>query len=161
MASTGTAVVTLPTDTQVRITREFAAPRHLVYRAWTTPSLIARWWTANRGDATVVEVDLRVGGAWRWVMVTPEGYDVAFHGVYRAVVENERLVHTEAFEGAPEAEAVTTVTFDESDAGTRVTILVQHRNRAERDAHVESGMESGLQDALDLLERLAVSMMEA
>ena len=106
MASSGTAVVTLPTDTQILITREFAAPRHLVYKAWTTPELIKRWWSANRGVVTVADVDLRVGGKWRWVMVTHSGFECAFHGEYRQIVENERLVHTEVFEGAPDAGAV-------------------------------------------------------
>ena len=69
MATSGTAVVTLPTDTQILITREFAAPKHLVYKAWTTPELIKRWWHANRGEVTLVEVDLRVGGKWRYVMI--------------------------------------------------------------------------------------------
>src|SRR3990172_852471 len=84
VASKGTAVVTLPTDRQILITREFAAPRHLVYQAWTTPELIKRWWHAKRGEVTVAEVDLRVGGMWRWVMVvTDGGFEVAFHGQYR------------------------------------------------------------------------------
>ena len=85
-SSGGKAVVTLPTDTQIRITREFAAPRHLVYKAWTTPDLIKRWWGAKRGVVTLAEVDLRVGGKWRFVGMTDRGFDVGFHGVYREVV---------------------------------------------------------------------------
>src|ERR671920_1676029 len=102
--SSGTAVVTLPTDTQILITREFAAPKHLVYRAWTEPELIKRWWSAKRGEVTVAEVDLRVGGMWRFVMVTDDGFEVAFHGVYREIVENERIVCTEVYEGMPDGE---------------------------------------------------------
>src|SRR5947208_2284582 len=63
--TSGTAVVTLPSDTQILITREFAAPRHLVWRAYTEPDLIRRWWSGDRGEVTSVEVDLRVGGRWR------------------------------------------------------------------------------------------------
>src|SRR5580693_2845218 len=66
MAHSGKAVVTLPTATQVLITRDFDAPKHLVYRAWTTPDLVKRWWGADRGEVTSVEIDLRVGGAWRY-----------------------------------------------------------------------------------------------
>jgi uncharacterized protein YndB with AHSA1/START domain len=155
--SSGTAVVTLPTDTQILITREFAAPRHLIYKAWTTPELIKRWWSANRGEVTLAEVDLRVGGMWRYVMMA-DGFEVGFHGEYREIVPNERLVTTEVFEGMPDAEALDTLTLTEKDGRTTLTILVEHQTKAHRDAHIESGMESGLQDALDLLEQVAVSL---
>lgn len=158
VANKGKAVVTLPTETQVLITREFDAPRHLVYRAWTTPELIRRWWHAKRGEVTRADVDLRVGGRWRWAMIARGGFEVAFSGEYREIVPNERLVFTERFEGAPAAPAVTTVTFSDLAGRTGVTILVQHQTREERDAHVNSGMEPGLQDALDLLEQVASSL---
>src|SRR5918997_268295 len=156
-ASSGTAVVTLPSDTEILITREFAAPRHLVYKAWTTPELIKRWWSANRGEVTLAEVDLRVGGRWRYVMIADGGFEVGFHGVYREIVPNERIVSTEVFEGMPEGEAVDTLTLTESGGRTILTILVQHQKKEHRDAHINSGMESGLQDALDLLEQVAIA----
>ena len=152
-----TATVTLPADDQILITREFDAPRHLVYKAWTTPELVKRWWHANRGEMTVAEIDLRVGGRWRYVMVTPDGFEVAFHGEYREIVPNERLVSTEVYEAAPDAEAVDTLTLTEADGRTTLTLLVQHASKEHRDAHIESGMEDGLQDALDLLEQVARS----
>lgn len=161
MATSGSAVVTLPTDTQIRITREFNAPRHLVYRAWTTPELIKRWWHAKRGTATVAEVDLRVGGRWRWVMVTDQGFEVAFHGEYREIVADERLVYTEVFEGAPGGDAspaVNTLTLVEQAGRTAATILVEAGTKELRDTIVSSGMEAGLQDALDLLEEVAISL---
>ena len=158
-ASKGAAVVTLPTNTQVLITRDFDAPKHLVYKAWTTPELIKRWWSANRGEVTGAHVDLRVGGTWRWVMVTNGGFEVAFHGEYRELIPNERIVYTEVYEGAPEADAVTTLTFTEKDGRTTVTILVQHKNQEHRDAHINSGMEAGMQDAMDLLEQVAISLI--
>jgi uncharacterized protein YndB with AHSA1/START domain len=156
--SSRTARVTLPTDEQILITREFDAPRDLVYKAWTTPELVRRWWSANRGEVTEVEIDLRVGGAWRYVMLADGGFEVAFHGEYREIVPNERIVSTEVYEGMPDAEAVDTTTFAEEDGRTILTILVQHTSKAHRDAHIESGMEDGLQDALDLLEEVAVSL---
>jgi uncharacterized protein YndB with AHSA1/START domain len=156
--SSGTATVTLPSDEQILITREFNAPKHLVYEAWTTPELLKRWWSAKRGEMTLAEVDLRVGGSWRYVMMTDDGVEVAFHGEYREIVPNERLVSTEVYEGMPDAEALDTVTFEEVDGRTLLTLLVQHRSKQHRDAHINSGMEAGLQDALDLLEQVAVSL---
>ena len=123
--SSGTAVVTLPSDTQIQITREFGAPRHLVFRAWTTPELIRRWWAGNRGEVTSIEVDLRPGGTWRYVMTASAGFEVAFHGEYREVVPGERLVSTEIFEGMPDAEAVSTTTFTEAGGRTTVTIFAK------------------------------------
>ncbi len=152
------AEVTLPTDEQILITREFDAPRELVYRAYTTPDLVERWWHANRGEVTLVEIDLRVGGTWRYVMTACGGPEVGFHGEYREIVPNERIVSTEVFEGAPDAEALSTVTFTETDGRTILTILVQHSCQEHRDAHINSGMEDGLQDALALLEQVATSL---
>ena len=156
--SSSTATVTLPTDEQILITREFDAPKHLVYKAWTTPELVKRWWHAKRGEATVAEIDLRPGGKWRYVMVTPDGLEVGFHGEYREIVPNERIVSTEVFEGAPDAESVNLLTLTETDGRTRLEILVQHQTKEHRDMHINSGMEAGLQDALDLLEEVANSL---
>src|SRR3954469_2300332 len=96
------ATVMLPTDEQILITREFDAPKELVFRAFTTPELVKRWWHANRGEMTIAEIDLRVGGRWRYVMVADGGIEVGFHGEYREIVPNERIVSTEVFEGLPE-----------------------------------------------------------
>ena len=156
------ATVSLPTDEQILITREFAAPKELVYKAWTTPELVKRWWHANRGEVTVAEIDLRVGGKWRYVAVTTDGFEVAFHGEYREIVPNERIVSTEIYEGAPgDAEAsatLNTMTLTEVDGRTTVTIVVEAPSKDVRDAIIESGMEDGMQDALDLLEQTAVSL---
>jgi uncharacterized protein YndB with AHSA1/START domain len=103
-------------------------------------------------------VDLRVGGRWRYVMIADGGLEVAFHGEYREIVPNERLVSTEVFELVPDAEAVDTLTLTEQGGRTTLTILVQHQTKAHRDAHLESGMEAGLQDALDLLEQVAAKL---
>lgn len=156
------AKLTLPAEDQILVTREFDAPKHLVYRAWTTPELVARWWTAKRGTARSMEIDLRVGGRWRYVMDTDGGQEVAFHGVYREIVPDERLVATEVYEGAPlppdqlEANAtVNTVTFAEQGGRTLVTMLTECPSQEVREMIVASGMEDGLQDALDLLEGVA------
>lgn len=158
MTSSGSAVVTLPTDTQILITREFDAPARLVYRAWTTPELIRRWWGGNRGEVTIAEVDLRVGGAWRYVLVANGGFEVAFHGEYQEIVPNERIVSTDVFEGMPDHPSVTTLTLTERDGRTTLTQLVTHDSRYARDAHVDSGMEGGMQEAMDHLEKVAISL---
>jgi uncharacterized protein YndB with AHSA1/START domain len=156
--SSQTAVVTLPNDEQILITREFAAAKHLVYQAYTTPELVKRWWHAGRGEMTVAEIDLRVGGRWRFVMVTTRGLEVGFHGEYREIIPNEQLVSTEVFEAMPDGESVNTVTFSETNGRTTMTMLVQHSSKADRDAHINSGMEAGMQTAMDLLEQIAVSL---
>ena len=161
--SSGTATVTLLTDEQILITREFDAPKHLVYKAFTTPELVRRWWHANRGEVTVAEIDLRVGGAWRYVAVTPDGTEVGFHGEYREIVPNERVVSTEVYEGAPvpdpdAAATLNTATFTETDGRTLLEILVECPSREVRDAIIDSGMEGGMQEAMDRLEQVAVSL---
>jgi uncharacterized protein YndB with AHSA1/START domain len=158
VTSSGTATVTLPTDEQILITREFDAPKHLVYKAWTTPDLVKRWWSGQRGQMTSCEIDLRVGGRWRYVMVADGGFEVAFHGEYREIVPDERIVATEVYEGMPGAEALNTHTFTEADGRTTLTVLVQHASKENRDGHLNSGMETGLQEAMDLLEQVAVSL---
>jgi uncharacterized protein YndB with AHSA1/START domain len=157
------ATVTLPTDEQILITREFDAPKHLVYEAWTTPELVKRWWHANRGQATIAEIDLRVGGKWRYVMIAEGGLEVGFHGEYREIVPNERIVSTEVYEGAPQGEGpeqgtLNTATFSEADGRTTLTLLVEAPSKEIRDAIIDSGMEDGLQDALQLLEDVANSL---
>jgi len=161
MTSSQTATVTLPTDEQILITRDFDAPKHLVYEAWTRPELVKRWWNAKRGEVTIAEIDLRVGGKWRYVMVADGGLEVGFHGEYREIVPNERIVSTEVYEGIPDAEehaTLNTLTLTEADGRTTLTILVQHPNKEGRDAHINSGMEAGMQDAMDLLEQVAISL---
>jgi uncharacterized protein YndB with AHSA1/START domain len=164
VTSSGTAKVTLPADDQILIAREFDAPRELLYRAWTTPELVKRWWHANRGEVTVAEIDLQVGGRWRYVAVTPDGFEVAFHGEYREIVPNERLVSTEVYEGGPQPDGeeqgtLNTATFDEvGDGRTMLTILVEAPSKEVRDAIIDSGMEAGMQDALDLAEEVASSL---
>ncbi len=152
------AVVTLPSDTQILITREFDAPRHLVYRAYTTPELIRRWWSGERGEVTTADVDLRPGGTWRYVMIANGGFEVAFHGEYQEIVPDERIVTTDIFEGMPDAAALTTTTFTENAGRTTLSTLVQHSSRENRDAHINSGMEGGMQEAMDKLENVARSL---
>jgi uncharacterized protein YndB with AHSA1/START domain len=159
MTSKGTATVTLPASTQLLITREFDAPRQLVYRAWTTPELIKRWWSGDKGVVTIAEVDLRVGGAWRYAMTANPGFEVAFHGEFREIVTDERIVSTEIFEGMPDAGAsINTLTLTERDGRTTLTILGEYPSQEIRDLVLQSGMEAGMQVAFDHLEDVAGSL---
>jgi len=157
-------MVTLPTDEQILITRELDAPKHLVYEAYTTPELVKRWWSGHRGEVTIAEIDLRVGGAWRYVMVAEGGFEVAFHGEYHEIVPNERIVMTEVYEAPetqalPEADApLNIVSFTEVDGRTTLTLLVQTTGKELRDTIINSGMEAGMQEGMDLLEQVAVSL---
>jgi uncharacterized protein YndB with AHSA1/START domain len=162
--TSGTAKVTLPSDEQILITREFDAPKHLVYKAWTTPELVARWWAGHRGTVTSAEIDLRVGGRWRYVMTAGGGFEVAFHGTYREIVPDERIVTTEVFEMPDvdempdEAAPLNIVTFTEADGRTTLTLLVEAGSKELRDMILDSGMEVGMQEQMDILEELAVSL---
>ena len=157
-----TATVTLPTDEQILITREFDAPRHLVFRAYTTPELIRRWWAGKRGSVTVAEVDLRVGGAYRYALVTDDGMEVAFNGEFREIVENERLVNTEVYEGAPDGlgdPPLCVNTFTElPDGRSLLEQLIVCPSQEVRDIIIGSGMESGMQESMDALEEVAISL---
>ena len=158
VTSSGSATVTLPTDEQILITREFDAPKHLVYKAWTTPELVKRWWSGERGEVTSAEIDLRVGGMWRYVMVAQGGFEVAFHGEYREIVPDERIVCTEVYEGMPDAAAAD---HDHLHRGGRAHDphhAREHTSKEDRDAHINSGMEGGMQEAMDRLEQVAISL---
>ena len=150
----GSAVFTLPSDNEILVTREFDAPAELVFDAWTTPDLVKRWWAGDRGEVTEAQVDLRIGGRWRWVMTANGGFEVAFSGEYREIDRPRRLVRTEVFEMFPDAEAVSTVTFDEFNGVTTLRILGRYPSQEHRDAAIAAGMEGGLQTSLDALERL-------
>ena len=161
VASSGTAVVELPTDEQILITREFDAPKELVYKAWTTPELVKRWWSGQKGEVTLAEIDLRVGGVWRYVMVAGEGFEVAFHGEYREILPNERIVSTEIYEIPDQGDSpptLNTATFTEVDGRTTLEILVECPTKELRDTIIDSGMESGMQGSMDALEQVAISL---
>jgi uncharacterized protein YndB with AHSA1/START domain len=158
MMTSKSAVVTLPSDTEILITREFDAPRHLVYRAYTEPALVTRWWAGDRGEVNKIEIDLRVGGAWRYVMTANGGFEVAFHGEFTEVEPNERLARTEIYEAIPDAMATSLTTLTEQDGRTRLELLVRHANKDDRDGHINSGMEGGLQESLDHLEQVAIGL---
>jgi uncharacterized protein YndB with AHSA1/START domain len=152
MSNTGTATVSLPSDTQILITRTFDAPAELVFRAWTTPELVERWWGSKESPLVVCDIDLRVGGSWRYVTREPSGTEFGWHGTYHEIRPPHRLVSTEVWEGYPEGEAVNTMTLNEVDGATTMTVLVQHSSQENRDGHISSGMESGMRVVFDRLD---------
>ena len=157
----GSAVVTLPNDTEIVITRAFDAPAALVFKAYTTPDLVKRWWGFETSEWLVCDIDLRVGGEWRYVTreQTPEGpFEVGFHGEFREIAAPHRLVSTEVFEGMPDAGALDTVVFTELDGVTTMTMTVTHTCQEHRDGHIASGMEGGMQVSMDRLEDVATAL---
>jgi uncharacterized protein YndB with AHSA1/START domain len=162
-ATSGTAILTLPSDTEILMVREFDAPKHLVYKAYTTPELVKRWWAGKRGTVTVAEIDLRVGGRWRYAMLAEGGFEVAFHGEYHEIVPDAKLVNTEVFEGAPEAgAAIVTCTFEDLDDGrTKLSMLTHVDTQEIRDMIIGTGMETGAQEGLDILEAIAIELNAA
>ena len=146
--------VTFPGPAEILVTRLLDAPRALAFRAWTTPELVPRWWTAGHGEVVSVEIDLRAGGAWRYVLRGPGGALAAFHGEYREIVPGERIINTEVLETRPAAQALTTVTFTEAGGRTQLAVLTRYDSEADRDEHARY-MQDGLTDAMDLLEQVA------
>lgn len=152
----GSAVITLTSDTEYLITRVFDAPADLVFKAYTTPELVKRWWGFDTGVWLVCEIDLRVGGTWRFV-VNDRDMEVGFHGEYREIDRPHRLVSTEAYEGIPDPDdnaSLNILTLDERDGVTTMSVLVQHKSQEDRDAVLASGMEGGMQVSYDRLEDL-------
>ena len=156
----GTVAVTLPTETSVMLTRACAAPPQLLYRACTEPDLVRRWWSGGTGEVAVADVDLRVGGRWRFV-TAGDGYEVGSHGVYRELVPGARIVCTEVYEGHPDGEAsaaLCTYTFRGAPGHTAVALLTAMRTREDRDALLESGMDEGVHASWGLLDQVALAL---
>jgi len=151
--------VTTPSDQEILLTRLFDAPPRLVFEAMTKPEHVKQWW-GRLGDGysvPVCEIDLRVGGRWRYVMRADNDFEVAFHGEFSEIVPNERIVTTEVYEGAPPGlrDPINVVTFEESEGRTTLSILMVLESREVRDMIIDSGMEGGLQEGMDLLEQIA------
>ncbi len=150
----GSARVTTPSDREIVITRSFEAPLPLVWKAITTPVLLLRWWGPEWAPLVACDVDLRVGGSWRYVCRDTEGNELGWHGIYRAIEPNHRVVSTEVFEGFPDAESLNTMTLTHAVGVTTLETVVLHSSREHRDGHLESGMEAGMQQTFDRLDTL-------
>jgi uncharacterized protein YndB with AHSA1/START domain len=154
------AQVTMPSDREVQVTRSFRAPRALVYRAYTEPQLVRQWLLGPPGwSMPVCEMDVRVGGSYRWRWRSEEGgNEFGFAGTFREVQPPAKLVHTEAYdpgtvgEGEPGGEAIVTVTFVEEGPVTTVSTLIDFGSKETRDAAVATGMTDGMEQSYQRLE---------
>lgn len=153
--------VTLPSEREIRLQRAFNAPRALVFEAATKPEHVSQWWGPRGTSLSLCEIDLRVGGKWRFVIAGPNGDDVDFYGVYREIDAPERIVHTEIFAPYPDTEAIVTVTFDEEEGVTTITSTSLYPTEEIRDMVVASGMEGGARETYERLAELLERMKEA
>jgi uncharacterized protein YndB with AHSA1/START domain len=161
-ANSDTFKVTTPSETEIRFTRLFDAPRHLVFEAMTKPEHVKQWWgrLGEGYSVPVCEIDLRVGGAWRFVNRHPKG-EAAFHGEYREITPPSRLVFTEIFEEFPDTvSVVTTVLADEGDK-TRFTATVSYPTLEVRDMVLGTGMARGAGISYDRLEDLVAELQRS
>jgi uncharacterized protein YndB with AHSA1/START domain len=160
-ANSDTFKVTAPGDCEIRLTRVFDAPRHLVFEAMTRPEHIRRWW-GNLGEGysvPVCEVDLRPGGRWRFVNRHPKG-EAAFRGVYREITPPDRLVFTEVMEPYPEPGSEVTAVFTEENGKTRLTVSCMYPSQEVRDMVLNSGMERGAALSYDRLDEVARELQQ-
>jgi uncharacterized protein YndB with AHSA1/START domain len=154
--------VTLPSDRELLLTRVFDAPRDLVWETMTNPEYVKRWWCCMEGfTMPVCEIDLRVGGTYRYLMIAPDGSEVGFRGEYKEIVAPSRVVHTEIFDPFPDSPALVTLTLEERGGKTYYQSRVLHTTKEARDMHVQSGMEQGAGIALDRLEAIAQTLAKA
>jgi uncharacterized protein YndB with AHSA1/START domain len=151
--------VTTPSDQEIRMTRLFNAPRHLVFAAMTKPDHVKQWWGCLGEGYSVpsAEIDLRPGGAWRFVNRHPKG-EVAFHGEYREINPPSRLVFTEIFEEYPDSVSVVTAELTEEGGKTRLITTVRYPSREVRDIVIASGMAKGAGISYDRLEDLVAAL---
>jgi len=159
VANSHTFKVTTPSDREIVLTRLFDAPRHLVFDAMTKPEHVRRWWgmLGEGYSVPVCEIDLRPGGAWRFVNKHPHG-EAAFHGVYREIRRPDRLVYTEIFDPFPDAESVVTTIFAEEAGKTRMTATAVYPSLEVRDMVIQTGMEKGAAVSYDRLEEVAIGL---
>lgn len=152
----GSLEVTLPSDEEILMTRVFDAPRRLVWEAMTKVEYVRQWWCCM-GEMTmpVCEIDLRVGGKYRYVTRMPDGQELGFHGEYREIIAPGRIVNTEIFEPFPDELTVCTLALEEKNGKTHYRNLIVHTTTEGRDAHIASGMQHGADIALDKIEQIA------
>lgn len=161
-ANSETFNVTTPSDAEIRLTRLFNAPRHLVFEAMTKPEHVRRWW-GQLGDGysvPICEIDLRKGGKWRFVSHHPRG-EAAFRGEYLEIDPPSRLVFTEIFEDYPDAGSVVITEFTDEGGKTRMTATVRYPSREVRDMVIATGMSRGAAISYDRLEDLVAELQQA
>jgi uncharacterized protein YndB with AHSA1/START domain len=157
MKNTGTLKVTTPTDREIVLTRVFDAPRKLVFEAFTKPELLKQWFGPRGWSLVVCEVDLKVGGGFRFVLRGPDGQQMGMRGVYRKIVPPERSVHMESYDDYPGESQVTSV-FVEQGGKTTLTATILYPSQEVRDIVIKTGMEHGAAETYDKLAELLPSL---
>jgi uncharacterized protein YndB with AHSA1/START domain len=162
VANSDSFKATTPSDREIVLTRLFDAPRRLVFEAMSKPEHVKRWWGIldDRYSVTTCEIDLRVGGRWRFVGRGPQG-EFAFHGVYREIAAPERVVFTEIFEPFPDVESIVTSVLTEEGDKTRLTVTALYPSLEVRDSVVKSGMARGASISYDRLEDLVKELQQS
>jgi uncharacterized protein YndB with AHSA1/START domain len=150
--------LTLPSDTEIVMQRVFHAPARTLFEVWTKPEHVRKWYPVRGTTMTVCEIDLRVGGAWRWVVTHPKGGDIAFSGVFREIDPPRRLQRTEVFEAMPGPGSLGTLTFDEQDGQTTLTINMLFQSKQDRDVCLRSGMELGVKECFQKIDELVAAL---
>lgn len=160
VANSDTFKVSTPSDTDIHMTRVFDAPRQLVFDAMTKPEHVRRWWgcLSENHSVTVCEIDLRVGGAWKFVHRGPEGEYPSFYGVYKEIDAPGRLVYTEIFEPYPDGESLVTQVLTEENGKTRLDLTARYESIEVRDMVIKTGMEKGAAISYDRLEDLVIEL---
>ena len=151
--------LTMPSERELLITRTFDAPRRLVFEALTRPEHVAHWYGPRSFTLRSCEIDLRVGGTWRYVLADADGHEFAFSGEYREIAPPERIVTTEGFEGMPGREYLATLTLDEHDGRTELRTHLVYQSAADRDGHLQSGMEPGMRETYERLAELLATLV--
>ncbi len=162
VANSDSFKATTPSDREIVLTRLFDAPRRLVFEAMSKPEHVRRWWGIldDRYSVTVCEIDLRVGGAWRFVGRGPRG-EFGFHGVYREIAAPHRVVFTEIFDPFPDVESVVTSVMTEEHGKTRLTVTVLYPSPEVRDSVLNTGMARGAAISYDRLEDLVRELQQS
>jgi len=150
--------LTLPSDCEILMQRVFNAPARTLFEVWTKPEHVKKWYGVRSTTVTVCEIDLRVGGVWRWVVTRPDGMEIAFSGVFLEIDPPRRLQRTERFEAMPEAECVVTLTFDEKDGQTTLSTNMLFKSKADRDVCLKSGMELGVKECYRKIDELVATL---
>jgi len=146
--------MTTPTDTTIKVTKKFDAPKEMIWKIWTDPELIPQWWGPRKYKTVIDKYDLRVGGEWRFLQTDEEGNEFAFHGVFKEIDEPKKVVQTFVFEPMPDKELTDTLTIEEVDGKTTITTISQFANKEDRDGMIASGMESGQKEGFERTEEL-------
>ena len=153
--------ITLPSDREIVMQRVFNAPARTLFEVWTNPEHVKKWYGVRSTTVTVCDIDLRVGGKWRWVVTKPQGMEIAFSGVFLEIDPPRRLQKTEVFEAMPGAECLVTLSFDEKDGQTTLTSNMLFKTKADRDVCLKSGMDLGVRECYQKIDEILETLRQS